>query len=161
MAGANWTNITREQALDATRTALAAFVSLLAGRALKLPEFYWAPISTLVIMQSTAGTPLSVGWQRFVGTALGVTAGALALTYLGPATWVFAAGIFLLGLVCALLRVGSAYRFAGIAMAIVLLVPHPRSAWVVAWHRFVDVSLGIAVALVILQVWPKPKAAGS
>jgi uncharacterized membrane protein YgaE (UPF0421/DUF939 family) len=157
VALAGWTNITRARALDAARTAFAALLSLLAARALKLPEFYWAPISALVIVQSTAGTPLSVGWQRFVGTAIGAIAGAIAVTHFGPSALVFTIGIFLLGLICALLRVGTAYRFAGITLAIVLLIPHQSPAWVVAEHRFVEVSLGIAVALAVTTVWPLSK----
>jgi uncharacterized membrane protein YgaE (UPF0421/DUF939 family) len=153
--------MTRGRVLDSARTAIAALISLLAGRVLKLPEFYWAPISTLVIMQSTAGTPLSVGWQRFVGTALGALFGALAVQYVGANAVVFTIGVFLLGLICALLRVTTAYRFAAITLAIVLLVQHEQSAWKVAEHRFVEVSLGIAVALLVSAVWRKPSLEGS
>ena len=38
--------------------------SLLLARSLKLPEFYWAPISTIVILLSTIN-PLTLAWQRF------------------------------------------------------------------------------------------------
>jgi hypothetical protein len=41
------------------------------GTRFKLPEAYWAPITTLVITQSSLGATLTVSWQRFVGTALG------------------------------------------------------------------------------------------
>jgi uncharacterized membrane protein YccC len=54
-----------------------------------------------------------------------------------------------------LLRVGGAYRFAGIALSIVLLIPHTLPPWIVGWHRFLEVSLGIAVALVVTTVWPR------
>jgi uncharacterized membrane protein YccC len=54
------------------------------------------------------------------------------------------------------LRLGFAYRFAGIALTIVLLVTHDRSLWVVATHRFLEVSLGIAVALLATVVWRLP-----
>ena len=43
-----------------------------------------------------------------------------------------------------------------IALTIVLLITHTRSPWSVALHRFVEVSLGIAVALLIAKVWPIP-----
>ena len=41
------------------RTAVAAAASLLAARSFRLPEAYWAPITTLVITQSSlsAGLP--------------------------------------------------------------------------------------------------------
>jgi Fusaric acid resistance protein-like len=41
----------------------------------------------------------------------------------------------------------SAYRFAAITLSIVLLIAHQSPPWIVASHRFVEVSLGIAVAL--------------
>jgi uncharacterized membrane protein YccC len=49
----------------------------------------------------------------------------------------------------------SAYRFGGITLAIVLLVRRVEPAWQVAFHRFAEVSTGIAVALVMTVVWPE------
>jgi uncharacterized membrane protein YgaE (UPF0421/DUF939 family) len=139
--------------LDAARTTLAAVASLLLARLLKLPEFYWAPISAIVIIQSTIN-PRTVAWQRFAGTALGATVGALIATYFSSNAFVYAAAIFLCGALCWLLRLGGAYRFAAITLSIVLLVAHQSPAWIVAFHRFVEVSLGIAVALAVTQLWP-------
>jgi uncharacterized membrane protein YgaE (UPF0421/DUF939 family) len=65
-------------------------------------------------------------------------------------------GIYVCGILCALLRIDSAYRFAAITLTIVLLVAHARPPWIVAAHRFVEVSLGIAVALLVTVVWPAP-----
>lgn len=141
--------------LDATRTTIAAIGSLLLARLLKLPEFYWAPISAIVIIQSTID-PRTLAWQRFAGTALGAVLGALIATFFPGSTLVYAAAIFLCGLLCAI-RLGGAYRFAAITLSIVLLIPHQRAPWIVSWHRFVEVSVGIAVALAIAEVWPDRK----
>src|ERR1700674_343746 len=141
--------------LDAARTTVAAVASLLLARLLKLPEFYWAPISAIVILHSTID-PLTLAWQRFAGTALGAALGALIAAYLHPNWIVYGAGIYVCGILCALLRMDSAYRFAAITLTIVLLVAHTRPPWIVAAHRFVEVSLGIAVALVVTVVWPAP-----
>ncbi len=155
-----WTTrlgLTRQTLSHALRTAMAAVVSMLLARALRLPEFYWAPISTIVILLSVTD-PLALAWQRFVGTALGAVAGALIATFL-PMNWmVYGAGILVCGILSALLRLGSAYRFAAITLTIVLLVAHSRPPWVVAYHRFVEVSLGIAVALVVSKLWRLPAA---
>src|SRR3989454_9988348 len=130
---------------------------LLLARSLKLPEFYWAPISTIVILLSTIN-PLTLAWQRFAGTALGAALGALIATFFSSNWIVYGAGIFVCGIVCSFLRVGSAYRFAAITLSIVLLVAHERAPWIVASHRFVEVSLGIAVALLAAEVWRVPGA---
>ena len=145
----------REALINAARTAVATVVSMLLARVLKLPEFYWAPISTVVILLSTIN-PMTLAWQRFAGTALGAALGALIATWFTPSWAVYGTGIFVCGILCSLLGVGSAYRFAAITLTIVLLIAHSRPPWIVAMHRFVEVSLGIAVALVITLVWRAP-----
>jgi uncharacterized membrane protein YgaE (UPF0421/DUF939 family) len=150
---ANTYKLTFDTLLDAARTTLAAVVSLLLARALKLPEYYWAPISAIVIIQSTIN-PRIVSWQRFAGTALGAVLGALIATFFPSNALVYAVAVFLCGALCALLRLRSAYRFAAITLSIILLVAHTRPAWIVAFHRFVEVSLGIAVALALAELWP-------
>ncbi len=138
------------------RTAAVAVISLLVARLFRLPDAFWAPISTIVITQSSLGAALPVSLQRFVGTALGALVGAIAATYLGEEPLVFGAGVFLLGCLCAI--AGSdrpAYRFGGVTLAIILLKPQTSPAWQVAFHRFAEVSIGIAVALVFSVLWPE------
>ena len=74
----------------------------------------------------------------------------------GPSLLVFGASIFILGLMCAIARSDrSAYRFAGVTLAVVLLIPRANPAWQIAVHRFAEVSIGIAVALILAVVWPE------
>src|ERR1700723_22122 len=100
---ANTNKLTLDTILDAVRTTIAAVASLLLARLLKLPEVYWAPISAIVIIQSTID-PRTLAWQRFAGTALGAVLGALIATFSSSSALVYAAGIFLCGVLCALLR---------------------------------------------------------
>jgi uncharacterized membrane protein YgaE (UPF0421/DUF939 family) len=151
--------VNRVSVLDSVRTTLAAVAALLLARLLQLPEYYWAPISAIVVVQSTI-PPHELAWQRFVGTALGAVLGAALATLFSPSTVVYAAGILLCGVLAWLLRVGGAYRFAGITLSIVLLTPHTSGPWIVGWHRFLEVALGIAVALVVTTVWPLSKKTG-
>jgi uncharacterized membrane protein YgaE (UPF0421/DUF939 family) len=147
--------------VQSVRVALAAVASLLIARLFRLPEAYWAPISTLVIVtQPSRDTAFALSWQRFAGTALGVSAGALAASGFRPRIAVFGIGIFLLGLLCARVRLDrSGFRFAGIALAIVLLVPRTASPWQIAFHRFIEVSIGICVAMLFALVWPEKSTA--
>jgi uncharacterized membrane protein YccC len=138
------------------RTAAAAVISLVVARLFGLSEAYWAPITTVVITQSSLRETLSVSWHRFIGTALGALVGAIVAIQIGPNMLAFGAGVLVLGLLCAL--VGSdrtAYRFGGVTLAIVLLVPRTNSAWHIAFHRFAEVSIGIGVALVLTLLWPE------
>src|SRR5947209_18933238 len=112
--------LNRESLINSARTAVATIVSLFLARSLKLPEFYWAPISTIVILLSIIN-PLTLAWQRFAGTALGAAVGALIATYFRPSWMVYGAGIFACGIVCSFLLLESAYRFAAITLTIVLV----------------------------------------
>jgi uncharacterized membrane protein YgaE (UPF0421/DUF939 family) len=138
------------------RTTVATVASLLVARLFTLPEAYWAPITTIVITQSSLGAAFVVSSQRFFGTAIGAAVGAIVATYLGHTLLLFAMSVFVLGLLCAAVHLErSAYRFGGIALTIVLLLPPKEPAWQVAFHRFAEVSIGIGVALLMTLVWPE------
>jgi uncharacterized membrane protein YccC len=143
--------------IHSARTTVAAVASLLIARLFKLPETYWAAITTIVVMQSTLGAALIVSGQRFVGTALGAAMGALLVTYFGSSIAAFGAGVFIAGMICAALHLHkNAFRFAGVTLAIVMLVSGTRPVLVLATHRFVEVSIGIAVGLILTALWPQP-----
>lgn len=148
--------IDRQVFVNSARTAIAAVTSLLLARLLRLPEVYWAAITTLVIMQSTLGAALTVSGQRFAGTALGAALGALVATYFGVSFPAFAVAVFLAGLLCGPLRLDrSAYRFASITLAIVMLVARTNAPWVTSLHRFIEVSVGIVIGLALTALWPE------
>jgi uncharacterized membrane protein YccC len=156
----------RQAIQHAARTTLAAVTSLLAASLLGLPEAYWAAVTTMIVMQSTVGAALTVSIQRLAGTALGALMGAFLASRFGPSLLAFGAGIFLLGLICTILGRAhpllrgafdnSAYRFAGVTLAIVMLV-HSQSAWLAAFHRFAEISAGITVGLILTVLWPEPE----
>lgn len=148
--------------VHSARTAVAAVVSVLVARLFRLPEAYWAPVTTLVITQSSLGAALTVSRQRFAGTALGAALSALVATYFEPRVLVFGACVFFLGFICVLAHLDrSAYRFGGVTLAIVLLIPRAAPAWMIAFHRFAEVSIGIAVALLLAILWPEQADAAS
>ena len=142
--------------LHSLRTAVAAVASVAVARLACLPEAYWAPVTTLVITQSSLGAALAISRQRFAGTALGAAVSALVATYFGPRVLIFGGCVFLLGLLCALVHLDrSAYRFGGVTLAIVLLIPRAAPAWKIAFNRFAEVSIGIGVALLFATLWPE------
>lgn len=155
-----WPRVERKEVVHAVRTTIAAVASLLIARLCKLPEAYWAPITTMIVMQSTLGAALAISKQRLIGTAIGAVMGALLATYGRQNVAVFGAGIFMCGVICALLRMErSAYRYAGITLTIIMLVARTQPAWVIALHRFIEISLGIAAGLLLTALWPEAKSA--
>jgi hypothetical protein len=109
---------------------------------------------------STLGAAWTVSKQRFAGTALGAAMGALLTAYTTQTVAAFGAGVFVLGVICALLRIGrNAFRYAGITLAIVMLIARAEPAWMIAIHRFLEISVGIAIGLALTAVWPEPEPA--
>ena len=146
-----------QDVVHAARITVGAVASILIARLCRLPEAYWAAIATLIALQSTFGAAWAVSRQRFIGTAMGAATGALLSMYAGRNLVVFGLGVFVLGLVCAVLRVDrGAYHYAGITLVIVMLIVYNRGPWSVALHRFVEISVGLAVGLVLTALWPEP-----
>ena len=137
-------------------SALAAVLSYVIARLLRLPEAYWAPMSTLIVMQLTLSAALPIAVQYVVGTGIGAAVGAGIDIYFHTSIRACGAAIVVVGLLCVALRIErSAFRYASITLVIVMLVPRSTSGRLVALHRFLEVSMGIAVGLVLFAVWQK------
>jgi uncharacterized membrane protein YgaE (UPF0421/DUF939 family) len=146
----------RTLTVHAGRTAVAAATSLLVAQLFGLAEAYWAPITTLVIEQSSLGAALIPSWDRWIGTLLGAAVSAMVASQPVPRVLLFGASVFILGLLRLLTRSElTAYRFGCVTLGIVLLVPRAGSASQIAVHRFAEVSIGIGVALILALVWPE------
>jgi len=141
------------------RTAIAAAVSVIVARLIQMPEAYWAAIATLVMMQSTLGATLTLSLERIVATAVGASIGAVEANYFGANLIPFMLAIFFIGLVSFAFRLEkTAYRYASVTLAIIVLIPRTNPAWIVALHRFIEVSVGIIVALIGVALWPERSA---
>jgi uncharacterized membrane protein YccC len=157
-----WWRPERKELIHAGTSTIAAVASILVARLCRLPESYWAAVTTLVVMQSTLGGAWSISKQRFAGTAIGAAMGALLATYFGMNTVVYGAGIFAAGVICAVLGLErNAYRYTGITLTIILMVARTDPAWIIAIHRFVEISIGIAVGLAVTAILPEEKLAGA
>lgn len=146
----------RNSILHIARTTVAALASQLIAQSLHMPEPYWATVTTIVVMQSSLGAAWKVSWKRLAGTVLGGVVGGFLSSHFGGNLLAFGVAMIGTGLVCLIAKVDrSAYRFAGITLTIIMLVPRTQSPWIIALHRCVEVSFGIAVALVLAAVWPE------
>jgi uncharacterized membrane protein YgaE (UPF0421/DUF939 family) len=152
------TSPTIDRLKHAAKTGLAAVLAFYLARFLNLPESYWAAISAIIVMYSDVSRTVKASGQRMVGTAIGVSIGAAFAALFGQQLWAFGIAVTLTVVVCALLGFEDAGRLAGVAVAIVMLVSHPGRPWIAAIHRFLEVSLGIVVAVAIsVLIWPTRK----
>src|SRR6266487_6761801 len=140
----------------AIRTAVAATASVVVARLVQMPEAYWAAIATLVVMQSSLGATLTLSIERVVATAVVASVGAFESNYFGANLAAFMLAIFLIGLLSFGFRLEkTAYRYASVTLTIIVLIPRTNPAWIVALHRFIEVSVGIIVALLVVAIWPE------
>jgi len=140
----------------AIRTAIAATASVVIARLAQMPEVYWAAIATLVVMQSTLGATLTLSIERIVATAVGASVGALEANYFRANLVAYAVAIFFVGLLSFAFRLEkTAYRYASITLTIIVLIPRSEAPWATALHRFLEVSIGIIVALAVVALSPE------
>lgn len=129
--------------------AFTAVLCLCLAQWLNLPQGYWAVMSSMIVMQANVQDTISASLTRLVGTAIGAIIGGIFLDLYGVHIWVFGIAVMIVVLICILLNLKQSYRLAAVTVAIILLVNHPESPWMTALHRFLEVSLGVVVALLI------------
>jgi uncharacterized membrane protein YgaE (UPF0421/DUF939 family) len=90
---------------------------------------------------------------RISGSAL-ASVGAVEANYFGANLAAFMLAISFIGLVALAFRLEkTAYRYASVTLAIIVLIPRTNPAWIVALRRFIEVSVGIIVALLVVAIW--------
>ena len=138
------------------RVAVAAVLSMALAQALHLPEAYWAPISAIVCSLDALEGASITARRRLIGTFFGVVIAAFQV-YLTPYNLInYGLAIAVLGLVCSTAKLHtSAIRFGAIALTVVVTALNHAEVWMTAATRFVDVAVGIVVALLVLLVWPR------
>ncbi|HET6418728.1 MAG TPA: FUSC family protein [Geobacteraceae bacterium] len=145
----------REHFRQAVKTGIAGVVSLCLAELFSLREGYWAVISAVIVMQSSIGAAISAAWSRMAGTAIGAFMGAIFAALWGVNALSFGFAVTITVLVCAFLGLLDSYRLASATVAIVMLFAHADVTWIVALHRFLEVSLGVVVALLVtVFIWP-------
>ncbi len=88
--------------------------------------------------------------------AIRAAVAATASDYFRANLVAFAVAIFLVGLLPIAFRLEkTAYRYASITLTIIVLIPRSAAPWIVALNRFIEVSVGIIVALAVVAVWPE------
>ena len=143
-------------ARHALRTALAASITYILTQAFALEQGYWAVFSSILVMQAHIGSSLVASWSRLMGTAAGAALGAIVASLFGPGLWTTAASMFLAILVCSRLAANNdSLRLASLTAALVICLHEPGgSAFLIGMNRFLEVVVGIGVALAVSFAYP-------
>src|SRR5260370_5598796 len=131
---------------------VAAGLGLSLVRVFGFSQGYWACVTAVIVMQSERAATLTAARDRLVGTAVGALVGwGTAIVWHGHLI-VYAIAVLICMVIPELMGLKGAGRLAGVAATIILLVPSSASHWRIALDRFLEVSFGIVVALVVSQV---------
>jgi uncharacterized membrane protein YgaE (UPF0421/DUF939 family) len=143
-----------EKLAQALRIGVAGIVSIYVAGLFRLPQGYWAAISAFVVLGSDVKTTVRASGERLVGTAIGALAGAVFAHFGGSHLLWFGVAATLSVLLCELLGLGQSYRLACVTVAIVMMINRTASPWSTALNRFLEVALGILIALILSAVPP-------
>lgn len=143
-------------ARHALRTAVAASATYALTQLLGLEQGYWAVFSSILVMQANIGSSLAASRARLLGTAAGAALGAGVASLFGPGIWATTAAMFLGVLLCTRLAAEKeSLRLAALTAALVITLHLPgTNAFSLGLWRFLEVALGILVALAVLFAWP-------
>ena len=111
-------------------------------------------VAAVIVTDPSPSETQKLGLRRLAGTVLGALFGAVASIALGDKAWTVGLSILGVILVCYLLKLQDAAKIAAVVSGIVIL-GHGDSPWVYAFHRLLETSLGIVVAVAISWVFPK------
>ena len=143
------------------KTAIAAGVCLGLVRVMGLKPGFWACMSTIVVMQSETADTLVASRDRLIGTAVGALVAWGTSYFWNGHLIVYATAVLACMVMTDVLGVKNTGRMAGMTVTIVLLTAGLQPHWEVAGERFLEVSFGIVVALIVSKVLWRQTAAGS
>jgi uncharacterized membrane protein YccC len=149
--------VSSQYVVHAVKIGVAGVGSALAARRLGLSEGCWAAISAFLVMGSDVGATVAASRERLVGTVIGATLGTVVVVMGGIHLLWFGVAAAVTVLFCEGLGLGQSYRLACVTVAIVMLITNTASPWKISTRRFLEVALGIVVALVISALPPKSR----
>ena len=135
----------------AIRTAIAGCLAMYFASLMRMPQAYWAAISAMIVMQANLGAAVKQSWIRFAATAVGAAVSIPFIAYFGQSLIMFGLAVFVTVLLCTILHLEDGLRLGAVTVAIILLIPHSGRAWAPAFNRFLEVSFGILIALVVAE----------
>jgi uncharacterized membrane protein YgaE (UPF0421/DUF939 family) len=146
---------TLDRLYRSAKVGIAGVVALAVAHWFRLPQAYWAAISAFVVMAGDVAATVRASRNRLFGTAIGAVTGAVFSYFCGGSWWSFGLAATATVLLCSLLNLEQSYRLACVTVAIVMLIQGVGSPWLIALHRFLEVALGIVVALGISALPPR------
>jgi uncharacterized membrane protein YgaE (UPF0421/DUF939 family) len=143
-----------KQAIGAVKTGIAAVLSVMLADLFKLTYGYWAAVSAIVVLGSDTAITFASCRDRIIGTAIGAFMGWMTFYAWHGHYVVYGLAIALCIFACTMLEFEKAGRLAGATLSIIVLVRLDAPPGRIAMDRFLEVGIGVAMALVITLLPP-------
>lgn len=145
------------------KCGLAGIIAWAAGEAIRLPQPTWSLITIFVLaLAPFVGSMAEKGLLRIVGTSVGGFLGMLLVGNFADNIVIMVVGLAVVMTVCTWLFGSSHYPYAfflcALTMAVVVSggMSEPDQSWHVALDRFLQVTLGVIVMLLVNSlIWPR------
>ena len=137
------------RAIEAFKAGLAAVLCVWLGNLFGLTHSYWAAVSAIVVMSSDNTLTIASCRDRIIGTAIGAFLGWVTFYVWHGHYLLYGLSVALCIFVCSMLAFEKAGRLAAVALSIIVLVTIDGGPAQAALARFLEVSLGIVVALAV------------
>lgn len=148
-----------KQAIDAFKTGLAAVLCVWLGNLFGLEHSYWAAVSAIVVMGFDTTLTFASCRDRIIGTAIGAFLGWVTYYAWHGHYLLYGLSVALCIFVCSALTFDKAGRLAAVALSIIVLVKIDGGPAQAAIARFLEVGLGIVVALAVTLLVFTPRSA--
>lgn len=160
-AAANWWRRKKigNSAIGAFKTSVAAVLCIWLGTLFRLEHGYWAAVSAIVVMASESAVTLLSCRDRVIGTAIGALVGWGTFYVWHGHYLLYGLAVLVCLLACSTLEFEKAGRLAAVTLTIILLIKIDGGPGRAALARFLEVSLGVVVALAVTHlVFPRRPA---
>jgi uncharacterized membrane protein YgaE (UPF0421/DUF939 family) len=148
-----------KQAVSAFKTGLAAVICVWLGSLLGLEHSYWSAVSAIVVMAFDTTITFASCRDRIIGTAIGAFMGWVTFYAWHGHYLLYGLSVALCIFLCSALAFDKAGRLAAVTLSIIVLVKIDSGPAQAAIGRFLEVGLGIVVALLVtLLVFPPSRA---
>lgn len=148
-----------KKAAGSLKAGLAAVISLWLADLFKLPHSYWAAVSAVVVMGWDSTLTFASCRDRVLGTAAGAFLGWLTFYVWHGHYLLYGVSVAICVFVSSALQFDKAGRLAAATLSIIVLVPIDAPPSTVALSRFLEVGIGVTVALLVsLVVFPSRAA---
>ena len=143
------------KAIGSLKAGLAPVLSVGLADRLGLTHGYWAAVSAIVVMGWEDTLTFASCRDRIIGTAIGAFMGWVTFYAWHGHYLIYGVSAALCIFACSALKFDKAGRLAAATLSIIILVPLDEPPSKVAFSRFLEVGIGVSMALAMTLLPPR------